>query len=551
MQRYRPQLALLVLWLGGLALPASAQTSPQQLTDATRQAMEAYTNLDVEEARSTLEKAIRQAEKAGVSGPALARAYSSLGVVFVGGLGDQAAGASAFEKALKEDPSIEPDPIVATPEVMAAYKAAKGRGGRAPTPRASPRRRAPGPVEGNLDHKPAAEQLAQTAVPVFVAKSPELDIDTMKLSYRSLGMKKPKTVELAETDDGFTFLIPCVDVFEPVVEYFIVALDDDGKVVGNSGTAANPIAVPIVRERTQPAPSLPGQVPPSQCSADDECPPGMPGCRGSAGMGDTCSADSDCQSGLMCEDDFCVVGERDEDADTASGGSSGKRFFVDVSFGVAATSVRKGRAPDRPPTQSTIDEVDKQSRTPENQLDLDRADALLRGNGFDCTPAEDEGRLLVKNCTVAVDPGGFVAVPIINVAAGYFVTPKLALAITGRFQLSRGEGPLAGTLLGARAEYLLTQPVETGLRVGLLGGLAIGQMQARPPPTKEGVSAEGPFATNASTNGAGFGAAISVGARAGYRFLPNLGITLTPALSLGFPNLLLALDATAGVEVAF
>jgi hypothetical protein len=562
MQRYKGQLALCVLWVGCFASLASAQSNPQQLAETNRQAMEAYTNLDVEQARATLEKAVRQAEKAGIRGPALARTLSNLAVVLVAGSGDQAGGVAAFERALKEDPKVEPDPLVATPEVMTAFNAAKGRAGKsadapaAPATKPSGSKRPTGaaaPVEGNLDHTPAAEQLTQTAVPVFVKRSPELNIARMKLSYRSVGMQKPKTVDLAESDDGFTFLIPCADVFEPVVEYFIVAVDDRGKSVGNAGTAANPIAVPIVRERTQPSPALPGQVPPTQCSADNECPPGLPDCRtGNAGMGESCTQDAQCQAGLICEDDFCTAGERDDDDDDESDSRFGKRFFADINFGVGATSVRKGRAPDRTP-ESVINDVERASRVeptdPRSDIDTMTAEIELRQRGFDCDAAQTEDmRLRLTDCTVAVSPGGFVAVPIVNVAAGYFVTPQLALALTGRFQLAKGEGPLAGTLLGLRAEYLISQPAETGLRGGLIAGFSIGQMQARPSP-KGNEESQGPFATNAGVDK--IGVAVTVGARLSYRFIPNLGINITPALNFGLPNFLFALDATGGLELAF
>ena len=553
MQRYRAHLVTCALWLASYASSASAQSNPQQLAEVNRQAMEAYTNLDVDQARAMLEKAVRQAEKAGIRGPALARTLSNLAVVLVAGAGDQPGGIAAFERALKEDPKVEPDPLVATPEVMTAFNAAKSRAGKgaeaAPPPVKSPPKRPSGPVpvEGNLDHTPAAEQLTQTAIPVFVRRSGELGVSKMKLSYRSIGMQKPKTVELAESDDGYTYLIPCTDVFEPVVEYFIVAVDDNGRTVGNAGTAANPIAVPIVRERTQPAPSLPGQVAPAQCSADNECPPGMPGCRsGTAGMGETCSSDAQCQSGLICEDDFCVAGERDEEEEEEESGF-GKRFFVDVNFGVGATSVRKGRGPDRTPA-ALVQPADTAARMG-GSLDTGIARTFLRQKGFDCQAAvTPEDRLRLTDCTVAVDPGGFVAVPLIHIAAGYFLTPKLAVAVTGRFQLARGEGPLAGTLLGVRADYLVTQPVETGFRAALLAGISIGQMQARPAPKDEG-KAQGPYATNASVGS--IGAALTLGTKLSYRFIPNLGINITPGLTFGFPQFLFALDASAGLELAF
>lgn len=557
-------LALLTCALGAVGPLASAhaQSNPQQLADANRNAMEAYNNLDIEQAKAALEKAAKNAEKNGIRGPALARTYANLAVVLMGGLGDQKGATNAFARALREDPKVEPDPIVATPEIMAAYNAAKENQSEQaepsePAPAAKPARRAPprsapAAPEGNLEHSPPPEQLSQTAIPLFVGKSSELDIATVTAFYRSTGMRKPKSAELQETDEGYTYLIPCSDVFEPVVEYFLVAKDSDGNQVGNYGTPEAPVSVTIVTTRTQPAPSLPGQVPPAQCSADQECPPGMPGCSGgggSAGLGDTCTQDSDCQSGLICSDDFCSMGEREQRDDERSSRGGKKRFFIDAEFGFGITSVREGRSPDRAPDPATVEWVVGELRRTGKTSEAD-ADEVLQTRGWDCEPSFTpvENKLRPNKCTVAVDPPGAVWVPLIDFAAGYYVTPRVALALTGRLQLKRGAGPLAGVLLGARGEYLLTQPVEKGLAISLLAGFSVGQMQARPPP-KPGKKESGPFATNALVGGVG--SVISLGGKLAYRFHPNVGIVLTPAFQFGLPKFLFAFDASIGPQVAF
>jgi hypothetical protein len=159
----------------------------------------------------------------------------------------------------------------------------------------------------------------------------------------------------------------------------------------------------------------------------------------------------------------------------------------------------------------------------------------------------DDGHLTVSDCAVAVNPGGFVAVPVMQIAAGYQFTPKLAGALTARIQLSRGEGALAGTLIGARGEYLLLSPAK-GLRLSGLASFGIGQMQARPPPQKPGIKNLGPFATNGAVGG--LGAVLTLGTKIGYRFTPNIGVNITPALNFGIPNFLFALDVLGGVELA-
>lgn len=540
-------LAILSVLLGlGFSASVSAQVSNQKLAEINRVAMEAYNSLDMETARSTLEDAIRSAERAGTHGAALARTYASLGVVVVGGFGETNAGVDAFVHALKEDPNVEPDPIVATPDIMVAFTTAKKRvGGGA---RQSSPARGKRSFEGNLNHEPAAEQLSQTAVPVFVSKD-GLDAEKVKIFYRSLGMSRPKSAEMQETENGWAYLIPCTDVFEPSVEYFIIAEDDDGEQVGNAGTPQRPIAVPIVSTRTQEAPSLPGQPPPTQCGAVgtiEECPPGLPGCStGTAQLGDTCRSNSDCASGLMCMDEFCALAD---DYEARSKDDSGApKWFLDVSFGIGGTLVKDGKTPDRNPSPKLVaDALSAMGRG-------ESGEKFLAQNGYNCNlssmevPNDTGGTTLTgtaSNCKVAVEKNGMVPVPLLNVALGRFVTPRLAVALTGRIQMSRGQGTLAGLAIGARGEYQLTQPKVDGLHVGALLGVGVGTVQAR----AKG-SSTNPFATSAPVGG--IGVLLQLGVRAGYRFNRYFGIVLTPAVTLGLPRLLTAIDLVGGLEFAY
>ena len=47
------------------------------------------------------------------------------------------------------------------------------------------------------------------------------------------------------------------------------------------------------------------------------------------------------------------------------------------------------------------------------------------------------------------------------------------------------------------------------------------------------------------------GIKLALGARASYRFKKYLGFNVSPALNVGLPNLLLAIDVTGGLEAAF
>lgn len=545
---YRLYATLCAFLLLTLAAPqaASAQISNQKLAEINRVAMEAYNSLDIETAKTMLEEAVRNAEKAGTHGAAMARTYSNLGVVVVGGLGDGPSGVEAFTKALREDANVEPDPIVATPEIMVAFATAKKKVGARPVETAAAA--APvssGGVEGNLSHEPAAEQLSQTAVPVFVGKA-GLKASSVKIFYRSLGMSKPKSAKMTETSEGWAYLIPCTDVFEPSVEYFIVAEDDDGDQVGNAGTPEHPVAIPIVSTRTQEAPSLPGQEPPTQCGAPgtvEECPPGLPGCStGSAQLGDTCRSNSDCASGLACVDEFCAISDGESPSKRKKGGAP--RWFLDVGVGAGFTYVGDGKTADRPPSRQLVNDALAAQIA---AGDPNAGKEYLAQHGWDCNWAPNAaGNYVASDCKVAVDSKGFVPVMLLNFGLGYYVTQKLGLALTGRIQLDSGEGTLAGILLGARAEYLFTQPKPKGFHMGGILGVGVGTIQAKPPTDKKATT---PYATSAVPTGVGAG--INVGLRIGYRFNRYIGLQLMPGLTVGLPRALLALDLSGGVAVSY
>lgn len=551
---------LLVLWASGGAL---AQVNAQQLADANRAAMDAYSNLDIEAAKKQLEDAVRNAERNNVRGPALARTYANLGIVYVGGLSDNAAGLDAFVKALKEDPSVEPDPLLSTPEIQQVYTLAKRKagvsGGSSPTPVA------PGPVEGNLGHEPVPEQLTQTAVPVYVTAG-DLPVASMKVFYRSLGMPQPKSADLKPMGDGWGVLIPCTDVFEPNVEYFIVALDAEGAQVGNAGTPQNPVSVPIVTTRTQAAPSLPGEPAPSQCTGDEECPPGMPGCGGKGGLGDTCRADKDCGEGLVCEDNFCATGERDDDDEGNTKRGDQPRMFIDISGGVGLVYVGQGMEADAAPPQAVAksachvaygDPADTEGDCTRERLGNDpntgmtiyepanlvAAQNYAKDRGWACDVIQTaNGGITLNDCTVAIESPGFVPTAILNVAIGYYVVPRFSLALAGRLQFGAGEGAMAGVFAALRGEYQLTEPKAAGFHAGLVAGLGAGRIQAQPP--AKDPKAEGPFVTSGIMG-------AQLGTRIGYRFTRNFGLVVTPLANFMFPAFLFDLDLNAGVQIAF
>jgi hypothetical protein len=568
----------LAVALLGLASSASAQRPLQQVLDLNRQGMDAYNNLEIDTAVAKLQEAIAVAQRGNVTGAPLARTFLNMGIVQVGGLSDNAAGLQFFTQAFQVDANIQLDPLTSTPDIQTVFNLARQRAGAGrppsgggqpdagvppPNPPDAGRPPPPPSAGGDIPHTPVPEQLSQTAVPIFLEVPPDADVANVFVYYKSQGMRDFRRVEMTRMEGGFGYEVPCTDVFEPEVSYYIVVFAPDGSPVGSAGTQRQPVRVPIVTTRTQPEPSLPGRPAPQQCSSDTECPPGMAGCgaRGSAGMGDSCSRDNDCGEGLICEDDLCTVGSREGDEGGGGGGEPGAasdqaRFFIDFGATMGFGYVSGGTADQGP------------------LLDFG-ADSLSAADDIDpltgAAPAEDVGSLTpfkgcdydsgffpdatgnhASGCSVRVETPGFLAAIALRFGVGYYATSRFAISAQFRLQLATidgtggmggggGAGTFANLLIGLRAQYLVTDPSATeGLFVAPFAGGSIGQIQLRPDQAEQ----YEPFIV------AGLGG-IQLGSVIGYHIVKNFGVTVTPEVHILFPEFLFDFDITLGVQAAF
>jgi hypothetical protein len=611
------------LWLCALALcsagvlgsasQASAQRALQQVLDLNRQAMDAYNNLEIEQAMALLNQALQAAQRGRVTGAPLARTYMNLGVVAIGGLGDNGAGLNYFVQALQADPNVQLDPLTSTPDIQTTFALARqragvgggtgaGTGGGTVRGTGGDSGGAMAPqATGNLPHVAVPEQLTQTAVPVYieVPGGPA----HVYLYYRAHGMRDFRRIEMERLGGGYAAEIPCTDVFEPELAYYIVAFGSDGSPLGFAGSQAQPYVVPIVATRSQPAPALPGRAPPQQCRhMDEECPPGMPcagrgtrgggrstgsggggggggGARGSLGLGDACSRDSECQSG-SCRDGFCAFGGSSSGGESGGGGSSSggssssstPRFFVRVGAGLGASVVVPGMRADRVPCNS-----DGGPMGPDGRLCDEAADGpveyiegwrygdvgLWQRNGYEPAHESDEagrdasGNFAATSCPIPlqddnlahaaclyVRDSGLVANFQIRAEVGYFVLDWFGISLFARFQPISGFGPLSLMLIGARLHFRLldvsTPEFIPRPFVHLHVGGSAGQIQVQVPNN----GPQAPWGTS------GLGGA-HVGATVGYRFTPNVGIFFEPDVMFQFPNFLFNIDLHAGVEFGF
>lgn len=259
---------------------AHAQSVRDQVRALNQQAVEAYHGLELDRAVQLLEQALTLAEQHNLGGQELARTHAHLGIVVIAGLSDTSRGLTHFQRALQADPNVQLDPQLSTPEISRVFREARSRlAGQTAQPSATSTQPAEGPdVSPGLTHTPFLEQLIRTPMPIYVAVAATVRASRVVVRYRSRGMRAFAELPLTAMVNGYGAEIPCGDIFEPQLEYYVVVFGEGSRELAHAGTAERPFAIRIVRARRYAPPALPGRVPPPQCS-DHECPPSLPSCR--------------------------------------------------------------------------------------------------------------------------------------------------------------------------------------------------------------------------------------------------------------------------------
>src|SRR3954468_17914852 len=106
--------------------PAQAQDAVlQKVTDLNKKAVEAYENLDMDEAAKFLRQALELCAAEGLNNhKAKARTHIHLGIVMVAGLKQRDRGIQQFKRALEIDPTIKPTKSLVNPDIQAAFEEA-------------------------------------------------------------------------------------------------------------------------------------------------------------------------------------------------------------------------------------------------------------------------------------------------------------------------------------------------------------------------------------------------------------------------------------------
>src|SRR5688572_24164213 len=113
--------------LSAVSSPARAQDPDalNRVRDLNKKAVDAYENLDPEEARTALMTALQVCATEGLNRhPLKATTHLNLGVVLVGGFKQREAGTKQFRRALEIDANAKVPKRLTNPEIQTAFDAA-------------------------------------------------------------------------------------------------------------------------------------------------------------------------------------------------------------------------------------------------------------------------------------------------------------------------------------------------------------------------------------------------------------------------------------------
>ncbi|MEO1398705.1 MAG: hypothetical protein AAFU56_07560, partial [Pseudomonadota bacterium] len=198
--------AALGILLAPAGRTAQAAEPAAEVKQLNKRAMRNYTDLKVGAAEAQLRRALKIAERGQVQGEALGRTYLNLAILHIAGKQDSTAGLSYCKKALLEDPNIQLDPALSTPEVKAIFDEARGADSGPPASGKEPNAGhggAPFEGPGNIPHTPVPEQLNQTGVPVFIEVPQDAPVGPIYLFYKGVGMQGYRRVEMKRVPGGF------------------------------------------------------------------------------------------------------------------------------------------------------------------------------------------------------------------------------------------------------------------------------------------------------------------------------------------------------------
>jgi hypothetical protein len=243
------------------AAPAAAQDAAAlaKVKELNTKAIDAYENLDPEEARKFLAQALEICAAEGLEKhPLKATTHVLLGVVFAGALKKREDAIKQFRRAIEINPASKISKRLSTPEVLAAFEEASKAAPPAaepepkpepvkaepkPEPKAEPAAkddRPPATIKG-IYHEPVTEAPPGQAISVKAAVESGLGFEKVVLAYRPEGATDFLARDMDKDAKGwYSARIPEPATNGAQVGYYIEARGAKGQAVASNGSSTEP-----------------------------------------------------------------------------------------------------------------------------------------------------------------------------------------------------------------------------------------------------------------------------------------------------------------------
>jgi hypothetical protein len=508
-----------------------------------------------------LEKLNQASSKCGEKCSSIVRAQikRDIGVVQIAKANHEAA-VAAFTEALKADSNVALDPDTRTKDVDSAWAEAKKQaasgGGSAGGP----------PPAGDFTLQPAPETLVRTPLDVYGEYGGTETLTKVVLKYKAFGMTEWKTVEMKSMDKGWGAEIPCVDVIQGDILYYVQGFNANNDPVATSGDRNNPFHTTVKRASNAELPHFPGKEPPRQCQDAGDCPPDFPGCKKPVAddanattteddsslkdEGTDCEEDSECKSGTCGGNKTCKGGSK---------GPKRRKFWLGVDLAYDFVNLPSG-------TDVCALQTGSGSFTGPNP-----GSPVPQANNYYCTSSGTDFPGNAKNDSLItpgqsdkVSPGGFAPGNFrAMVSFDYAATPNFMLGVRFGYVFNGYNGTFASKLpihAELRATYVIgKKPLDTsGLSPYIMIAGGVSQYSAEVGVTA--ISTGAGCAANPKScteyaqawniGGPGF---ASLGAGIRYAFTPSWALLFGPRLTAAFGSLntLIAISPELAVQYGF
>ena len=244
-------IALLAIWVGApLAGHAEEDAAAvEKVTGLNKKALDAYNNLDFEDARKILKQALDICAASGLDKhPIKARTHIHMGVVLIAAK-QQELGIKQFRKAIEIQPDIQVTKSLANPEILQAFdEAGSGAGGGDASGAGAkePSGGGDGQPEPDIRHSPVSRGKKGSPVSVVASISANVTGYTkVVLAYRAEGAEEFLGRDMKRSGSNYVGEIPEDATTGNLVAYYIEAEAEDESPVATVGTEEKPFIVAL------------------------------------------------------------------------------------------------------------------------------------------------------------------------------------------------------------------------------------------------------------------------------------------------------------------